>query len=105
MSIQEGVDFSILDDVPLLKDFYDETYVYAIVKDPWSTYVIYEISEKTKEELKLQFGNYFFERNYLIMNVYEVNGQPLFNGFNYNHKFEVDDFLNEKNNYWLRITT
>jgi len=52
-----------------------------------TSYAIYTVSDKTKESLKLQCGEHFFDRNYLIMDVYQADEQGEFNGFNYNHKF------------------
>jgi len=103
MRVFEAVDLSILNNEPVLKTSYNETYFWLLPKDPRTAYAIYEIGEQTREHLRKRFGNYFFDHNYLVMRVYQVDGQGEFNGFNYNSKFEVDDFLGDKNSYWLSL--
>ena len=103
MRVFEAVDLSLLQDEPALKENYNETYFWVLPKDPRSACAIYEVGETTREHLRQRLGKKFFDRNYLVMRVYQVDGQGEFNGFNYNHKFEVDDFLGDKISYWLNL--
>ena len=85
-SVQDN-DLSILQNEQVLQKNYHDTYVYVLPKDPQSAYVIYTIAHKTKDFLRFKYGEDFFDLNYLIMNVYQVDGRGEFNGFNYNYKF------------------
>lgn len=103
MDVIQDIHLALLKEEPCLEENYHETYAYVLPKDPWSAYVIFEIGEATKQSLQQRFGEQFFERNYLIMRVYQIDGRGEFSGFNYNYKFEVDDFLKDKTNYWLKL--
>ncbi len=96
------VNFNILSEVPFLDPLYNETYLYLVPKDPESIYVLWEVGDKTRQELKEKFGETFFSHNRLILRVYEVTGIE-FSGFNAHSMFEVDDWLADKNEYWVKV--
>ncbi|MCG3193636.1 MAG: hypothetical protein DIJKHBIC_02890 [Thermoanaerobaculia bacterium] len=100
---EPGVDrrLEILKELPFLTEKYNETYLYLVPCDPKSVFVIWELSEGTLAHLAHRFGQDFLSNNALILRVYDVTGID-FNGFNANSFFEVDDFLIDKNNYWVR---
>lgn len=87
---------------PYIDEYYNETYAYLIPREPGKILAIWEVGEATRQSLREKFGADFFDKNRLIMRVYEVTGVD-FNGFNANSVFEVDDFLNDKNSYWLTV--
>lgn len=87
---------------PYIDEFYNETYCYLIPREPGRILATWEVGEETKGQLKEKFGDDFFDKNHLMMRVYEVTG-VMFDGFNANSVYEVDDFLNEKTSYWLDV--
>jgi 1,4-alpha-glucan branching enzyme len=95
-------DLTSLEHVPFLDPHYNETYVYLVPRDPYRMLVIWEVGEAARSDLRNRFGEDFFDRNALILRVYEVTGVD-FNGFNANHVFEVNDHLDDKMEYWLDI--
>ena len=103
MKVVHKTDLSILQQDPVVKENFHETYLYVLPKDPHSAYAIYAVTEKTRNSLALRYGEHFFDTNYLMMQVYQVDKKGEFTGFNYNHKFEINDSLGEKNNYWLHL--
>lgn len=92
----------VLRELPFLPATYDETYLYLVPCDPKSLYVIWEVATKAREALKARFGADFFEKNALLLRVYDVTGVS-FDGFNANTFFEVDDYLADKNEYWVTV--
>ncbi|MCC8180773.1 MAG: DUF4912 domain-containing protein, partial [Planctomycetes bacterium] len=103
---EEGVrvkpDLELLKEVPYLDPFYNETYLYLVPKDPETVYVIWEVDSDCRALLKSKFGDDFFQKNKLILRVYQVTGIE-FNGSNAHSSFEVDDFLDDKNEYWVKV--
>ena len=91
----------LLKELPYLSDYYDETYVYLVPCDPESVYCLFEVGEATRNGLKDRFGDDFFEKNALLLRVYDVTGVS-FDGFNANSFFEVDDYLADKVAYWVK---
>ncbi|MBK9966016.1 MAG: DUF1957 domain-containing protein [Holophagales bacterium] len=91
----------VLKELPYLSDFYDETYVYLVPCDPQSIYCIFEVGTAVRTDLKARFGADFFEKNSLLLRVYDVTGIS-FDGFNANTFFEVDDYLADKVCYWVK---
>lgn len=87
---------------PFIDEYYNETYAYLIPREPGKILAIWEVGQTTREELCKKFGGDFFKSNRLILRVYEVTGVN-FDGFNANSVFEIDDFLNDKNSYWLTV--
>lgn len=98
----EGMDYGLLREMPFLDDCLNDTYLYLVPRDPESMLAIWEVGESTRLELTERFGHDFFERNRLILRVYQVTGLA-FDGLNANHIFEVDDELHWKNNYWVAV--
>lgn len=103
---EEGVrvkeNLELLKEVPFLDPLYNETYLYLIPRDPESLFVIWEVGTESREALRTKFGEDFFSRNRLILRVYQVTGIE-FNGFNAHTSFEVDDWLDDKNEYWVKV--
>ncbi|MBN2713296.1 MAG: DUF1957 domain-containing protein [Planctomycetes bacterium] len=95
-------DYNILLEEPYIDNYYNETYMYLVPRDPKSIYVIWEVGEETRNSLRKKFGDNFFGHNRLILRVYKVTGID-FNGFNAVDMFEVDDWLNDKVEYWLAV--
>lgn len=91
---------AMLREVPFLPDLYDETYVNLVPAAPGSLYALWEVGRTTREELLRRFGAGFFDSNRLILRIYDVTGVD-FNGFNAHTFFEVDDWLNDKRDYWV----
>lgn len=96
------LDLAMLREVPFIDEYYNETYCYLIPRDPISAFAIWEVGEGTRKDLRERFGDDFFDKNRLILRVYQVTGVD-FDGFNANDMFEVDDWLNDKNSYWLDV--
>ncbi|MBP5232280.1 MAG: DUF1957 domain-containing protein [Planctomycetes bacterium] len=96
------IDRQMLLQEPFIDEYYNETYAYLIPREPGKILAIWEVGEGTRKQLREKFGEDFFNKNRLIMRVYEVTGVD-FNGFNANSVFEVDDYLNDKNSYWLTV--
>ncbi|MGA1845094.1 MAG: 1,4-alpha-glucan branching protein domain-containing protein [bacterium] len=94
----------ILKEEPFLDNYYNETYIWALPKDPRFAYALFEVGEGTKNHLKKTFGDDFLSNNHLVLRVYQINGQGDFNGFNYNHLFEIDDYIADKNDYWVELS-
>ena len=94
--------FRPLLDLPYLDNYYNETYLYLVPSDPKSLFVLWEVSEGTRGELAHRFGADFLEKNHLVLRVYDVTGIR-FDGFNANSSFEVDDYLNDKVQYWVAV--
>ncbi len=92
----------VLTELPLLTDTYDETYLYLVPCDPGGLFVVWEVGRVTREELARRFGPEFFASNHLLLRVYDVTGVD-FDGFNAVSFFEVDDFLNDKLQYWVKV--
>ncbi len=92
---------AVLKELPFISENYNQTYLYLVPCDPKSIYVIWEVGEGARNYLREKFGPAFFDHNALILRVYDVTGID-FNGFNAHSFFEVDDFLTDKNNYWVR---
>jgi 1,4-alpha-glucan branching enzyme len=102
-SVKEGgPDFSKLIPEPFLPDNYNETYLYLVPRDPESLLAIWEVGEEMRVHLTTTYGADFFEKNDLILRLYQVTGLD-FDGFNANHTFEVDDALHWKNSYWVKV--
>lgn len=85
---------------PFIDEFYNETYCYLIPREPGIILTFWEVGSDTKAQLIEKYGENFFETNYLILRVYEITGVD-FDGFNANSVKEIDDFLDDKNSYWL----
>ncbi len=96
------VDASVLTAVPYLDRLCNETYCYLIPRDPKAIYVIWEVGAAQRQALIEKYGANFFSQNRLILRVYQVTGID-FNGFNAVSSFEVDDWLEDKNEYWLDV--
>jgi 1,4-alpha-glucan branching enzyme len=94
--------FRPLLDLPFLDPYYNETYLFLVPSDPKSVFVLWEVSEGTRGELTHRFGPDFLEKNHLILRVYDVTGIQ-FDGYNANSVFEVDDYLNDKVQYWVSV--
>ncbi len=92
----------VLRELPYLPATYDETYAYLVPCDPKSLYCIWEVGTEAREALKARFGADFFEKNALLLRVYDVTGVS-FDGFNANSWFEVDDYLADKTEYWVAV--
>lgn len=103
---EEGVrvkaDLEKLKDVPFLDPFYNETYLYLVPRDPENIFAIWEVGQKTRDELTEKFGKDFLTKNRIILRVYMVTGIE-FDGFNAIEQFEIDDWLNDKNEYWFKV--
>ncbi len=87
---------------PYINEFYNETYSYLIPREPGIILVFWEVGADTREQLITKYGEDFFENNHLIIRLYEVTGVN-FDGFNANSVKEIDDFLDDKNSYWLHV--
>ena len=94
--------FRPLLDLPYLDNYYNETYLYLVPSDPKSLFVLWEVSQGTREEMTRRFGPGFLEKNHLVLRVHDVTG-VLFDGYNANSFFEVDDYLNDKVQYWVAV--
>ncbi|MCD8139477.1 MAG: DUF1957 domain-containing protein [Planctomycetaceae bacterium] len=103
---EEGVrvkaNLELLKEVPFLDPLYNETYIYLVPRDPDTMYVLWEVGTACRDELKAKFGADFFSKNRLIIRVYQVTGIE-FDGFNYHDCYEIDDFLDDKNEYWIKV--
>ncbi len=99
---EQVVDIDLLRKEPYISEFYNETYLYLVPKDPKSLFVFWEIGEDTRLELVGRFGDDFFQNNALILKINQVTNVE-FDGFNANYGFEVDDSLHWKNNYWIAV--
>ncbi|MDR2390985.1 MAG: DUF1957 domain-containing protein, partial [Planctomycetota bacterium] len=92
----------MLKEVPFLDSLYNETYLYLIPREPETMFVIWEVGEETRKGLRDRFGADFFKKNRLILRIYQVTG-IVFNGSNAHSSFEVDDWLSDKNEYWIKV--
>ena len=92
---------AMLREVPFLPDLYDETYVNLVPAAPGSLYGLWEVGRATREELVGRFGGGFFQTTRLVLRFYDVTGVE-FNGFNAHTFFEVDDWLDDKRDYWVQ---
>ena len=103
---EEGVrvkpNLELLKEVPFLDPLYNETYLYLVPRDPETMFVLWEVGSACRAELTEKFGREFFDKNRLILRVYQVTGIE-FDGFNYQSCFEVDDWLADKNEYWIKV--
>ncbi|MDR1611811.1 MAG: DUF1957 domain-containing protein [Planctomycetota bacterium] len=100
--VRVKVDLDLLKEVPYLDPLYNETYLYLIPRDPESMFAVWEVSDETRASLVEKFGADFFKKNRLILRIYRVTGIE-FSGFNAHSVFEVDDWLNDKNEYWIKV--
>jgi len=91
-----------LTEIPFLTDYTNETYLYLVPSGPRQLYVLWEVGQGMREEMERRFGSRFLATNHLILRVYDVTG-VVFDGFNANSFFEVDDFLNDKVAYWVGV--
>ncbi len=91
-----------LTEIPVLSNYYNETYLYLLPSGPRQLYVFWEVGQGMREEMERRFGGGFLARNHLILRVYDVT-DVVFDGFNANKFFEVDDFLNDKVAYWVGV--
>ena len=96
-------DQPILKEEPFLDPYYNETYIWVLPKDPQYAYAFFEVGEAAKKYLTQEFGDNFLKNNYQVLRIYQVDGQGKFDGFNYNHMFEIDDFIGDKNEYWIKL--
>ncbi len=94
--------FRPLLDLPFLDPYYNETYLYLVPSDPKSVFILWEVSQGTRDDLTRRFGPDFLGKNRLILRIYDVTG-VLFDGYNSKSLFEVDDFLNDKVQYWVSV--
>ncbi len=103
---EEGIrvkpNLELLKEVPFLDPFYNQTYLYLVPRDPETMFVLWEVGEECRELLKSKFGEDFFSKNRLILRVYQVTG-IVFDGTNAHSSFEVDDYLADKNEYWVKV--
>ncbi len=103
---EEGIrvkpDLELLKEVPFLDPLYNQTYLYLVPRDPENLFVLWEVGEECRERLRGKFGEDFFEANRLILRVSMVTGIQ-FNGSNAHSFFEVDDWLADKNEYWVKV--
>ncbi|MCL2001603.1 MAG: DUF4912 domain-containing protein, partial [Planctomycetes bacterium] len=95
-------DLDLLKEVPFLDPLYNETYLYLIPRDPETFFVIWEVGAASRAELRKKFGEKFFENNRLVLRVYQVTGIE-FSGDNAHSFFEIDDWLADKNEYWIKV--
>lgn len=93
---------ALLKELPFLDNYYNETYVYLVPRDPSSLYVLWEVGEGSRKHLEGIFGAGFLDQNFLVLRVYDVTGVE-FNGYNAVSYFEVDDYLNDKVSYWVKV--
>ncbi len=96
------LDFDILLKEPYIEEYYNETYCYLVPRDPRSIFAVWEVGEQARKHLRERFGDGFFGHNHLILRVYKVTGIE-FDGLNAHGVFEVDDWLDDKNSYWLSV--
>ncbi len=96
------VDANILNQVPYLNPLSNQTYCYLVPRDPESVYAIWEVGETTRNNLTERFGDDFFSRNHLVLRVHQVTDID-FDGTNAHAFFEVNDWLDDKHEYWLRV--
>ncbi|HYG77492.1 MAG TPA: 1,4-alpha-glucan branching protein domain-containing protein [Planctomycetota bacterium] len=89
----EAIDVKILHHEPYINEQYNQTYLYALPRGPRAIYVFWEVGQGTKDHLQQKFGNNFLENNYLVMRVRRGDG----------HTWEIEDYLDSKNNYWLNV--
>ena len=95
-------DYALLKEIPFLDPRYNETYAYLVPRDPRSIYAFWEVGEGARAELADAHGSDFFAGHRLVLRVHRVTGID-FNGFNAHDTYEVDDWLDDKNEYWLRV--
>jgi 1,4-alpha-glucan branching enzyme len=88
--------------VPPLSDRIDDTYLYLLPADPEGLYIFWEVGSTVRQRLTERFGEEFLRKNHLILRVYDVTGID-FNGYNALSHFEVDDYLNDKIRYWVKV--
>jgi 1,4-alpha-glucan branching enzyme len=88
------LDEGILKNEPFISEQYNQTYLYALIANSRSAYIFYEVGSGTRDYLKEKFGNNFFENNYLVLRVRRTGN---------NHTFEVQDYLDVKNGYWVHV--
>lgn len=88
---------------PFIEETYGATYLYLTPKDPSAALAIYEVGEEARLHLMSRFGADFFEKNELILRVFQVTGIRDFDGVHANHIFEVNDELHWKTSYWLNL--
>ncbi len=98
-----SIDHRILLEEPYLDPYYNETYIWVLPKDPNNAYAFFEVGEGTKKYLTEKFCKDFLINNYQVLRVYQIDGQGEFTGYNYNHMFEIDDFIDNKNEYWIKL--
>jgi 1,4-alpha-glucan branching enzyme len=91
---QAQFDATILHHEPHITENYDQTYLYALASASRAAYVFYEVGSGTREHLKQKFGNNFFDHNYLVLRVRRTDN---------NHSWEVEDYLDAKNRYWIHV--
>ncbi|MGA1870088.1 MAG: 1,4-alpha-glucan branching protein domain-containing protein [bacterium] len=97
------IDNEILKQEPFLDPYYNETYMWVLPKDPCNAYAIFEVGEGTKEYLTKKFGDNFLQNNFQVIRVYQIDNQGVFTGYNYNNVFEIDDYIQDKNDYWFTL--
>src|SRR5258708_15564423 len=88
------IDPAIVMHEPFIGESYNQTYLYALPRGPRAAYVFYEVSSGTRDDLKQRFGTNFFDGNFLVMRVRRMGD---------GHTWDVQDFLDTKNNYWLNL--
>jgi 1,4-alpha-glucan branching enzyme len=90
------LDAGILTHEPFVGDQYNQTYLYALPRNAHAVYVFWEVSSGTRDHLKQRFGKDFFDhgRHYLVLRVRRTDT---------NHCFDVEDYLDDKNSYWLKL--
>ncbi|MFH0939990.1 MAG: DUF4912 domain-containing protein, partial [Planctomycetota bacterium] len=91
---ENETDNAILFHEPHVSDNYNETYLYALPSDSRRIYSFWEIGSGTREYLCQRFGNNFFQNNYLVLRVRRAGNH---------HSWDIEDFLDQKNNYWLTV--
>ena len=88
------IDASIIHQEPFIDEHYNQTYLYALPKNSTSVYVLWEVGQATRDDLKQRFGQEFFVSNYLVLRV-----RRLYDG----HYFDVEDYMDDKRSYWLEL--
>ena len=88
------IDPAIIFQEPHVSENYNQTYLYALPRGPHAVYVIYEVGAGTRDYLQGRYGQNFLKENYLVLRVRRTRD---------NHTWDVEDFLDIKNNYWLNL--
>ncbi|MDD5687408.1 MAG: DUF4912 domain-containing protein [Elusimicrobia bacterium] len=78
----------------LLPDYYNESYLIILPRDPLWMFACWEVTDKQREQIKKEYGKDIFEESQPILRVHDITDVEKFTGVNSKSYKDVPVFIN-----------